>query len=146
VKILVAGIGNIFLGDDGFGCAVAAALRGLPDVDVRDFGIRGYDLALALTTELDAAILVDACARGDAPGTLYVIEPTLDDTPAQLDNHAIDPVEVLRLARQLGPLPGVLWLVGCEPAQLEGELSEIVLAQIAPAASLVRELVSRCTS
>jgi hydrogenase maturation protease len=148
VRILVAGVGNIFLGDDGFGCAVAAALRDLVVVEVRDFGIRGFDLALALTAGIDAAVQVDACPRGGAPGTLYVLEPTVDDRPAALDSHALDPVAVLRLARSLGEPPRALWLVGGEPQHLEGELSAVVAAQIDPAATLVRELVEqlRCTS
>jgi hydrogenase maturation protease len=79
VKILIAGIGNMFLGDDGFGSAVAQRLCGHPwpsHVTVVDYGIRGMDLAFALTSGIDAAILVDACARGGEPGTLYKIEPT----------------------------------------------------------------------
>ena len=81
-KILVAGIGNIFLGDDAFGVEVARRLSARPQpeaVRVADFGIRGYDLAYALLDGYDTTILIDACPRGDAPGTLYVIEPDLND-------------------------------------------------------------------
>ncbi len=77
-NILVAGIGNIFLGDDGFGVEVIRRLssREFPaEVRVEDFGIRGYDLAYALLDGPDVTILVDAAARGGAPGTIYVIEP-----------------------------------------------------------------------
>ena len=85
--ILVAGIGNVFLGDDGFGVAVAGRLgRGAscpPGVDVVDFGIRGMDLAYALHDGYDAVVLLDAVPRGGAPGTLYVIEPDLDDGAAR---------------------------------------------------------------
>jgi hydrogenase maturation protease len=76
MRILVAGIGNIFLGDDAFGCEVARILsqRSLPEgVRVRDFGIRSLDLAYAMMEDYDAVILVDASPRGDAPGTLYLI-------------------------------------------------------------------------
>src|SRR5215469_880287 len=79
-RILVAGIGNIFLGDDGFGIEVVRRLAGcdLPAcVRVADFGIRGFDLAYAMQDGYDLIILVDACARGDAPGTVYVVEPDL---------------------------------------------------------------------
>ena len=79
-KILVACVGNIFLGDDGFGVEVALALskRQLPEsVSVKDFGIRGFDLAYALLDPWDAVIIVDALPRGEAAGTLYVVEPDL---------------------------------------------------------------------
>ncbi|MGB8851891.1 MAG: hydrogenase maturation protease, partial [Candidatus Acidiferrales bacterium] len=96
-RILVAGIGNIFLGDDAFGVEVAGALahRKLPaSVRVTDFGIRGFDLAYALLDGYDVTILVDACPRGDAPGTLYVVEPDLDaldspDAAAPIETHAM---------------------------------------------------------
>ncbi len=108
--VLVAGIGNIFHGDDGFGVAVAALLgrRPLPaGVTVKDFGIRGLDLTYALLDGYAAAILVDAAARGEPPGTLYVIEPEVAAAgPAPedllLSPHELDPARVLRLARALG--------------------------------------------
>lgn len=159
MKILVAGIGNIFFGDDGFGSAVAGALRGhrwpvgkTVEIEVVDFGIRGMDLAFALTSGIDAAILVDATARGGSPGTLYVIEPVADDSAPVLDNHAMDPMAVLRLAATLGAPPAYLRLVGCEPTQLDAGgdvhvgLSEPVAAAVAPAMQLVAKLVAECTS
>ena len=160
MKILVAGIGNIFFGDDGFGSAVATRLRDHPwpvrkrevEIEVVDFGIRGLDLAFALTSGIDAAILVDAAARGGPPGTLYVIEPLLDDAPPVLDNHAMDPMAVLRLAATLGAPPRYLRLVGCEPARLDiggavhVGLSNPVAAAIAPAVRVVSKLVVECTS
>lgn len=162
MKILVAGIGNIFFGDDGFGPAVVKALLEQPttwpaDVQVRDFGIRGMDLAFALTSGIEHAILVDAVPRGGTPGTLYVIEPEVGGGPGEstLDNHAMDPVAVLRLASSIGEPPRSIRLVGCEPAQLadpDGDiavgLSAVVEAAIAPAARLVAKLVeeARCTS
>jgi hydrogenase maturation protease len=118
-SILVAGIGNVFLGDDGFGVEVARRLaqRELPlGVKVADYGIRGMDLAYELQEDYDAAILVDAVPRGQAPGTLYVIEPDLQDAEPVLDAHSMDPVRVLGLARTLGTLPPRVLVVGCEPA------------------------------
>ncbi len=153
-KILVAGIGNIFLGDDGFGVEVARRLseQEFPEgVRVRDFGIRGYDLAYALLDGYHLTILVDAVPRGSAPGTLYVIEPEIGEEAAEsqgvaLDAHAMNPVSVLRLARSMGQVSGRVLLVGCEPATLGGEegqmgLSEAVSAVLDDAANLVRKLV-----
>ena len=126
-SILVAGIGNIFLGDDGFGVEVARRLaaRPLPDgVTVADYGIRGYDLAYALVRGSDRTILVDACPRGEAPGTVFVLEPDLaeldapDAGPAVLDAHDLNPVHVLRLARSLGAELKPVVVVGCEPETL----------------------------
>src|ERR1700756_1973684 len=80
-KILIAGIGNIFLGDDAFGSEVARRLMRRtwpPEVRVEDFGIRGFDLAFALLEAYKLTILIDAVPRGGAPGTLYRIEPDLD--------------------------------------------------------------------
>src|SRR5580658_7995516 len=96
-RILVACIGNIFLGDDGFGVEVARqmAARPLPPgVAVKDFGIRGFDLTYALLDPRELTILVDACPRGDAPGTVYLVEPDLhaapDSAPAALDAHGMN--------------------------------------------------------
>ena len=107
-SVLVAGIGNVFLADDGFGVEVARRLaeRELPGgVKVADFGIRGMDLAYELQEDYDAAVLVDAVPRGQAPGTLFVIEPDLEQAEPVLDAHAMDPVRVLGLARTLGYAP-----------------------------------------
>ena len=123
----MAGIGNVFLGDDGFGVALAERLarRTLPaGVDVVDFGIRGMDLAYALA-DYDVAVLLDATPRGEPPGTLYVIEPDLDGLPLDVDAHGMDPVKVLALAKTLGgPLPRTL-VLGCEPAGGEEEFTEL---------------------
>jgi hydrogenase maturation protease len=147
-RVLVAGIGNVFLGDDGFGVEVARRLAeqpGVPGVDVVDFGIRGMDLAYALQRDYTGVIFVDAAARGEAPGTLTVLEPeppAADDTP--VETHGMDPVRVLRLARQLGRLPERVRVVCCEPATVEEapfELSEPVGAMVGEAVSLVQALV-----
>jgi len=158
-RLLVAGIGNIFLGDDAFGVEVVRRLAGreLPsNVTVTDFGIRGYDLAYALLDGYDTTILVDACPRGAAAGTLYVIEPELSapgDAEQQeaVEAHSMNPLNVLRLATSIGgPLKRVL-LVGCEPATFgpeEGQmgLSAPVEAVIDDAVKLVESMVSKILS
>jgi hydrogenase maturation protease len=158
-SILVAGIGNIFLGDDAFGVEVARRLaaRDLPkNVRVTDFGIRGYDLAYALLDGYDTTILVDACPRGEPAGTLYVIEPDLhdlggpDEQQGAVEAHGMNPLNVLRLASSMGPLKRVL-LVGCEPATLgpeEGQmgLSEPIEAAIDEAVRMVELLIRKISS
>jgi hydrogenase maturation protease len=153
-RILVAGIGNIFFGDDAFGLAVVQELRRseLPaEVEVVDFGIRGYDLAYTIMDGYAATILVDATARGNEPGTLYLIEPSQADLaelrPAVPDGHSLGPVQVIQLVQSLGgQIPG-LYLVGCEPAVLETEdgqigLSESVQSAIPGAVEMIRTLTS----
>ena len=152
-RILIAGIGNIFFGDDAFGCEVASQLRRKPlpeGVRVIDFGIRSYDLAYAIMNGYDATILVDATPQGSAPGTIYLIEPDLkrlDDMPHEAVNaHSMNPVRVLQLVRSLGGKPGWLRVVGCEPAVLEAEegamgLSEKVQAAVAPAIEMIETLI-----
>ena len=144
VQILVGGIGNVFLGDDGFGVAVVDRLSRaeLPaGVSVADFGIRGMDLAYALA-DFDVAILVDAVPRGEAPGTVYVIEAELDQIEPTLDTHGMDPVKVLSLARELGHVPERVIVVGCEPqTAMTGEDGEIVVALSAPVRAAIDEAV-----
>jgi hydrogenase maturation protease len=166
-RVLVAGIGNIFFGDDAFGIAVARRLaeRAMPasaGVTIADFGIRGLDLAYALQDGYDAAILVDAMPRGGSPGSLYVVDPDLDASASLAgaadavspDAHGMDPVQVLRLARSLGPMPKRILVVGCEPASLSCSEPSDTLGSLTPAVagavdeairiieSLVRDLQS----
>jgi hydrogenase maturation protease len=148
-RILVAGIGNVFLGDDGFGVALAGRLaRGepRPGVEVVDFGIRGMDLAYALTGDYDAAVLLDATPRGEPPGTLYLIEAEVGDEPV-LETHGMDPVKVLGLARTLGGTPPRTFVVGCEPASADeaGVLSEPVRAALDEAVRMVEALLDELT-
>jgi hydrogenase maturation protease len=153
IKILVAGIGNIFLGDDAFGSEVARRLMAetLPvEVRVTDFGIRSYDLAYAMMDGYDVTILVDITSQGRPPGTVYLIEPDLNSLD-QLDEkvadaHSMNPVRVLQMLRTLGGSPGKLFLIGCEPAVLEVEdgqigLSETVEASVPQAIELIKSLV-----
>lgn len=134
--VLIAGIGNVFLADDGFGVEVARLLaqRELPaGVKVADFGIRGMDLAYELQEDYDAAILVDAVPRGGEPGTLYVIEPDPAQAEGMLDAHSMDPVRVLGLAKVLGSLPARVLVVGCEPAVHMTQDDEELLVELSPA-------------
>ena len=155
MNILIAGIGNIFEGDDAFGCEVARTLmtRALPDnVRVVDFGIRGLDLAYALLDKPDLTILVDATQQGGSPGTVYTMEPDLKDLDRAgvitLDTHSMDPVRVLRMAHAMGGELGRILLVGCEPADLGGEdgrmgLTPIVAGAIDQAADVVVSLIEK---
>jgi hydrogenase maturation protease len=153
-RILVAGVGNVFLGDDGFGVALAGRLaqRELPPgVEVVDFGIRGMDLAYAMP-DYETVVLLDATPRGDPPGTIYVIEPDVDaaDAPA-VDGHSMDPVNVLALVKTLGGEPPRTLVVGCEPAthlsldddvELVADLSEPVRLALENAVGVVESLVA----
>lgn len=153
-RVLVAGIGNMFMADDGFGVAVAQRLAAcaFPEgVDVVDFGIRGMDLAYALNDGYHAAVLVDAMPRGQPPGTIEVLEPELErDLFVGFEAHGMDPVQVLHFARQFGPLPEVLRVVGCEPQtvgdaedhDIVAELSAPVRAAVDAAIPLIESLVA----
>jgi hydrogenase maturation protease len=155
-RILIAGIGNIFLGDDGFGVEVVRRLsqRHLPaEVRVVDFGIRGFDLTYALQGGYETTILVDACPHGEKPGTVYVIEPSLDaaDTKGEqnmVDAHSMNPMNVIRLARAMNAPIKRLLLVGCEPETLGGEegamgLSSSVEAAVDVAVKQISSLINR---
>lgn len=155
-SILIAGVGNIFHGDDAFGVEVARRLASLalPDgVRVADFGIRGFDLAYAFTADHDAVILLDATPRGGAPGTLYTleIEPN-GGTAASIETHGMDVSSVLRLAAALGGKPRRVLLVGCEPAAIDAEAEEItglsapVAAAVEDAVEMTLALVARVRS
>ena len=153
-KVLVAGIGNIFLGDDAFGVEVVQQLsrRSLPDhVKVVDFGIRSYDLAYALMEEWEMVILVDALPRRGTPGTIYVMEPDLpeDQGSAILDAHSMSPSSVLRLVQALGGHFGRILVVGCEPGRVVADengdfgLSGPVRHAVGEAVRVIEELIVR---
>ncbi|HVF92054.1 MAG TPA: hydrogenase maturation protease [Blastocatellia bacterium] len=156
-RILIACIGNIFLGDDGFGCEVARRLaaRELPaEARLVDFGIRGFDLAYALLDGHEVTVFVDAAPRGGEPGTLYLIEPDLDELDAldprqaMVETHGMNPMKVLCMVKSMGGSFKRIFLVGCEPATLgpdEGQmgLSEPVEAAVDGAVGMVESLVSR---
>ncbi len=160
-RVLVAGIGNIFLGDDGFGVAVAERLAGVAlassvkasSVKVADFGIRGVHLAYELLDGYDALVLIDAMPLGEAPGTLAIFEPTVeatggatdgDDPPPALDAHSMNPGVVLGMLTKLGGRVERILVVGCEPESVEEGigLSEPVTAAIELAVTAVTDLVA----
>lgn len=153
-RMLVAGIGNIFLSDDGFGSEVAQRLLTEPmpaGVKVGDFGIRGVHLAYELLDGYSTAILIDATQQGGEPGTIYVIEPDVDAVETEnglaeagvMDAHGMDPASVLALLRSLGGGVDRLLIVGCEPAEIgDGMgLSEPVSRAVDEAVRVVRQLV-----
>jgi hydrogenase maturation protease len=165
-RMLIAGVGNIFLGDDGFGVEVARRLAtaDLPDwVTVADYGISGMHLAYDLAEGYESTILVDATPRGGEPGTVYVLEldtgarsaaaapdPATAAAPAaaggavpQLDAHGMQPDVVLGMLNLLGAEPGRVFLVGCEPASTDEGigLSEPVTAALDEAVRAVLDLV-----
>ncbi len=152
-SILVAGVGNIFLGDDGFGVEVVRQLSARPlpaGVRVADFGIRGFDLAYALQDGYATTILVDAFPHGKQPGTVSLIEPDLNDVgssempQAGVDTHGMNPMNVLRMAASMGaPLKGIL-LLGCEPATFGPEEGRMGLSE--PVAKAVDEAVDALES
>lgn len=157
-KVLVAGIGNIFLGDDAFGVEVVNRLaqRSLPgNVCVADFGIRSFDLAYALMENWELVILVDALPRGGEPGTLYTLVPELPasgEVPPDLDAHTMNPVAVLQMVSALGGQVGRMLVVGCEPATVEPDaegdmgLSTAVAAAVDEAVRMVEELIEQVRS
>ena len=155
-RILVAGVGNIFWGDDAFGVEVAQQLtqRDWPaGVVVVDFGIRALDFAYALLESYDAVILIDATQRGGEPGSLYVIEPSVDQVEAdedpswQIEAHGMVPEQSLRWAQVMGARCPFVRLVGCEPERIGSEddmimgLSQPVQAAVEEASRIVEQLV-----
>jgi len=158
MRILVAGIGNIFWGDDAFGVEVAHRLarRDWPDgVRVVDFGIRGLDLAYALLDNYDAVIMIDATRQGGTPGSIYVIEPEVGPVDAHdservlVETHAMVPEKALRLAAAMGAQFEYVRLVGCEPEKIGSAdnmimgLSGSVQKAVDRAAPVVEQLVER---
>ncbi len=157
MKILVAGVGNVLRGDDGFGVAVAQALTRADlvsdGVEIFEAGIAGISLVQELMDGYDALIIADAIDRGGAPGTIYLIEPEiLDPTlldPAKLhsslaDAHYTEPSKVLVLAKALGVLPPKVFLVGCQPEgydDLGAELSAAVKGAVQVAVSRIESLI-----
>ena len=152
-QILIAGIGNAWLRDDGFGGEVAKVLaeRELPaGVQVMDFGSGGLDLAYEVMRGYDALILIDVSRQGDTPGTLYVMEAREEDVDAgiedgqMLDPHGMDPETVLRFVKYVGGWPGSVFVVACEPEVVEDVgfgLSDAVRGSVARAVEVVLQTV-----
>lgn len=155
-RILIAGIGNIFMGDDAFGVEVLKrlAMCKLPEgVRLVDFGIRGFDLVYALQDGYETTILVDACSQGHLPGTVFLIEPDVEsmqgsEQQSVVDTHGMNPANGIRMAKSMHvPLKRLL-VVGCEPQTLGGEeghmgLSEPVEAALEEAVRVIESVVSR---
>ncbi len=155
-RLLIAGIGNMFLADDGFGVELARRLaeRTFPDgVDVADYGISGMHLAYDLMSGYDTTILLDATQRGEPPGTVTILELDTEqrvaeqvDTvapPSAIDAHGMQPDMVIDLLRMLGGEPGRMLLVGCEPAEITDRigLSPPVAAALPGAVRAVLDLL-----
>jgi hydrogenase maturation protease len=152
-QILVAGVGNAWMQDDGFGGEVARRLeqRSLPDgVTVMEFGSGGLDLAYEIMRGYHALVLLDVSRQGGEPGTLYVIEPdpaefggAIEDGEA-INPHGMDPKTVLRFVSAVGGFSGKVVVVACEPAEIEDlgiGLSPAVEAAVARAVDLVAETI-----
>jgi hydrogenase maturation protease len=150
-RILIAGIGNAWLADDGFGGEVVKRLedRELPDGSVVfDFGTGGLDLASEVMRGYDALVLVDVSRQGGEPGTLYVMEALEDEIEAGIEDgqvinpHAMDPQTVLRFVKTVGAWPGKVLVVACEPARVE-EMGLGLSDEVARAVDGAVELVAR---
>ena len=151
-RILVAGVGNVFLRDDAFGVEVVRLLAERPQppgVQIRDFGIRGVHLAYELLNGYDLFVLVDAAPRGEAPGTVSVLEvdmPGPEDPQAQpvIDAHSLTPDAVFGLLSSLGGHPGRSLVVACEPAEVDAGmgLTDPVRAALPDAVRAVEEILA----
>jgi hydrogenase maturation protease len=152
-QVLVAGVGNAWLSDDGFGGEVARRLaeRELPSgVSALDAGTGGLSLAYEVMRGYDALVLVDVSRQGGEPGTLYVIDVEPDDVPSEIedgetiDPHSMDPMTMLRFVRAIGGWPGRVQVIACEPAVVEDVglgLTPAVEAAVERAMALVLETI-----
>ena len=160
-RILVAGVGNIFLGDDGFGCEVVRRLAGeeLPEgVTVADFGIKGVHLAYELLEGYDTVIIVDAAPCGGEPGSLFLIEPVLEEVAesplvqaasegesALVDAHGLEPDAIFGMLKALGGNVGRALVVGCEPEDISDGigLTATMEGAVEPAVRRLVEIIHR---
>jgi hydrogenase maturation protease len=153
-SILIAGVGNAWLRDDGFGGEVARRLeqRELPaGVSVMDAGTGGLDLAYEVMRGYDGLVILDVSKQGGEPGTLYVMEPEEGEIEGGIEDgavinpHGMDPQTVLRFVKSIGAWPGRVVVIACEPAQVEEMgwgLSDDVRAAVDRAVDLVIETVA----
>ncbi len=147
-RVLIAGVGNIFFGDDGYGCEVISRMRDETypdDVRVEDYGIRGTHLAFELVSGYEGAILIDAVPKGGEPGSLYVIEPDVEAAKGTADAHSMDLQTVFAFMRTLDGTPPRILIIGCEPASAGEEmgLSEAVERAVGRTIPLVREVFEK---
>jgi hydrogenase maturation protease len=157
-QILIAGVGNAWLQDDGFGAEVARRLAELDlpsGVSVMDVGTSGLDLAYEVMRGYSALVIVDVSRQGGEPGTLYVIDVDPDDVPESIedgetiDPHSMDPMTMLRFVRVIGGWPGRVQVIACEPAQVDDVgigLTAAVQASVARAIELVLETIEELRS
>jgi hydrogenase maturation protease len=145
-RLLVAGVGNVLRGDDGFGPAVTELLGHLPaGVDVVETGIGGIALLQELMAGCDGLVLIDAVDRGAAPGTVFLLEPEVPEAVHVPDVHLANPDRVLTMAKTIGVLPERVRIVGCQPKEVDelGEgLSPVVQAALPIAVARVEETVN----
>ncbi len=154
-RTLVAGVGNVFLGDDAFGVEVVRLLGEQPRRDgaeIRDFGIRGVHLAYELLNGCDLFVLIDAAPRGEAPGTVTVVDVELPDpaslTSPVIDAHSLTPDSIFALLSSLGGRPGRTLLVACEPADVSARmgLSDPVADALPHAVRAVEEILAQAAA
>ncbi|OAA24015.1 hydrogenase maturation protease [Frankia sp. EI5c] len=148
---LVAGVGNVLFGDDGFGVEVARHLLRAgppPGAIVADYGISGLQLAFDLCSGFDLVVLVDAVGSGHPPGTVTLLDLSDPRIPAGLDAHGMRPDAVLDLVATLGGHLERVLMIGCQPAEIEPRigLSAPVAAAVAPAARLVRSVLEKAAT
>jgi hydrogenase maturation protease len=155
---MIAGVGNMFMKDDGFGVEVVKRMmeKEFPEgVEIKDFGTGGLKLAYDLMKGYDGLILIDASQRGEMPGTLYVIEPDEKEFKSSLeqgdliDPHGADPVTVLRFVKAFGSWPGKVMIVSCEPSSVDEfqiGLSDEVNASVGKAIEFVDEIIDQIYS
>jgi len=143
-RVLVAGVGNMLRRDDGFGPAVAASLADLPPgIAVVETGIGGVALLQELLSGYDGLILIDAVDRGAAPGTIFVLEPEVEQEPEHVpDIHLVNPQRVLAMAKGMGVLPERVVIVGCQPTDTD-ELDETLSPPVARAVAVAAEKVDQ---
>ena len=145
-RILVAGVGNVLRGDDGFGPAVVGRLRDLPaGAEALETGIGGIALLQELLAGCDGLVIVDAVDRGAEPGTVFELRPEVGDAVHVADVHLANPDRVLAMARTMGALPERVRIVGCQPAVVDDlvqGLSPAVEHAIEHAVGAVRRIVA----
>ncbi len=144
-RILVAGVGNTLRGDDGFGPAVTELLGHLPaGAEVIETGTGGLALLQELMVGCDGLVIIDACDRGAAPGTVFVLEPEVSPGVHVPDVHLANPDRVLSMAKTMGYLPDRVRIIGCQPLDIEEMcqgLSPVVQRALPYAVQKIEEIV-----
>ena len=142
-RVLIAGMGNVLRGDDGFGIRVIERMSRLdlpPGVELYEAGGAGIALVQKLMDGYEACIIVDAAKCNGVPGTLYRLTPEVPMVPGSIGMHELDPTKVLALARAMGALPSDVVLIGCEPQETD-ELCQELSAQVASTVDHAVEMI-----